>query len=360
MITNLAWFAMMPVILFASHSSFSAEEQIVPAHDEPIQPIPIDTTLDPDKVELGAFLFNDPRLSKDNSLSCASCHILDAGGDDNLVTGIALGGNRHVVNTPTVFNARYNFRQQWDGAALTLEDQVDSVLHSHMEADSNWVELIDKLKADSGLVHQFEKIYQDGLTRDNYLDALTEFQKSLVTPNARFDRYLLGDAEAITEEEKEGYQRFKEFGCISCHQGVNIGGNLFQKFGIFYDYLAERGDIINADYGRINVTNREVDMHVFKVPSLRNIEVTAPYLHDGKAASLEEVIAIMGRTQIGKNINDRDIALLAKFLRTLTGEYNGRSLVKTDIHDDDNEPVSQETELKTSTTAAESIDKEDS
>lgn len=359
MITKLARFAMMPVILFASHSSFSAEEPIVPAPVEPIQPIPVDATLNPDKIELGEFLFNDPRLSQDNSLSCASCHILDAGGDDNLVTGIALGGNRHVVNTPTVFNARYNFRQQWDGAALTLEDQVDKVLHSHIEAGSNWVELIDKLKADSGLVHQFEKIYQDGLTRDNYLDALTEFQKSLITPNSRFDRYLLGDADAITADEKEGYQRFKEFGCISCHQGVNVGGNLFQKFGIFYDYLAERGDIINADYGRINVTNREVDMHVFKVPSLRNIEVTAPYLHDGKAASLEEVVAIMGRTQIGKNIDTEDISLLVKFLRTLTGEYNGRSLAQTDV-DDDSEPESPETELKTSTSAAESIDKEDS
>jgi cytochrome c peroxidase len=326
MISNLARFAMLPAVLLFIHNASLAEEQIVPALDEPIQPIPVDTDLDPDKVALGSILFNDTRLSKDNSLSCASCHILEAGGDDDVSTGIALDDNEHVVNTPTIFNARYNFRQHWDGALDSLTDQVDHALHSHMIAGSNWGQLLSKLNNDARLVELFDQIYSSGITRDNYLDALTEFEKSLVTPNSRFDQYLLGDAEAITEDEKRGYMLFKELGCVSCHQGINVGGNLFQKFGIFYDYLGERGNIINADYGRINVTNREADLHVFKVPSLRNVEVTAPYLHDGNAETLEEAIAIMGKTQIGKIICEDDINLLAQFLKTLTGEYNGMPL----------------------------------
>ena len=359
MITNLAWFALLPAILLVSHDSVSAEEQIVPALSEPIQPIPVDSSLDPDKIALGSLLFNDTRLSKDNSLSCASCHKLESGGDDGLMTGISLDGSTHVVNTPTIFNARFNFRQQWDGASLSLEEQVDHVLHNHMEAGSNWNELLAKLNLDSALVDKFEKIYTDGISRENYLDAMTEFEKSLVTPNSRFDQYLLGKLEAITDDEKKGYLRFKEFGCISCHQGINVGGNLFQKFGIFYDYLGERGDIINTDYGRINVTNREVDMHVFKVPSLRNVELTAPYLHDGKAETLEQVIAIMGKTQIGKTISHEDIALLVKFLKTLTGEYNGVSLAQHSNTPAD-VTLSEETENSDNKHSPVQIDKEKS
>lgn len=326
MITNLARYGLLPAILLCSHASVSADVPIVPVHNEPIQPIPVDTSLDPDKVALGALLFNDPRLSNDNSLSCASCHILESGGDDDLVTGIALGNSQHVVNTPTVFNARFNFRQHWDGAAKSMEDQIDQALHNHMEAGSNWNELLAKLNNDASLVSKFKNIYGNGITKQSYLDALTEFEKSLVTPNSRFDQYLLGDNTAITDDELKGYLLFKEFGCISCHQGVNVGGNLYQKFGIFYDYLGERGNIINADYGRINVTNRESDMYVFKVPGLRNIELTAPYLHDGNAETLEEVIAIMGKTQIGKTISKENIKLLTGFLKTLNGEYKGKPL----------------------------------
>ena len=359
MITKLARLALVPLIFFMYHHPVSAQEPIVPALSEPIQPVPVDSTLDPDKVALGSVLFNDPRLSKDNSLSCASCHKLESGGDDDLATGLALGGNAHVVNTPTVFNSRFNFRQLWDGGATSLEDQIDHVLHNHMEAGSNWNELLTKLNEDTALVSTFKQIYSDGITKANYLDALTEFEKSLITPNSRFDQYLLGNHEAITDEEKEGYSRFKEFGCISCHQGVNVGGNLFQKFGIFYNYLAERGDIINADYGRINVTNREVDMHVFKVPGLRNVEVTAPYLHDGNAKTLEEAVAIMGKTQLGKTINETDVNLLVKFLKTLTGEYNGEPLSK-DSNSPGNVTLLQEAGQDDNTYKPARIDKEKS
>ena len=326
MITNLAKFGLLFAIFGCTSSYAFAEERILPVLGEPIQPIPIDTSLDPAKVALGETLFNDPRLSKNNRLSCASCHILEAGGDDNMTVGTTLNGVPHVINTPTVFNARYNFRQHWNGAAESLPEQVDLVLRNHMEAGSNWNELLTKLSQDPVLVSSFNNIYAEGLNKENYLDALNTFERSLITPNSRFDQYLLGNTAAITEDEKIGYQRFKEYGCISCHQGINIGGNLFQKFGLFYDYFAERGNITTADYGRINVTNKESDLHVFKVPGLRNVEVTAPYLHDGQAETLEEAVDIMGKTELGKAISEGNIELLVMFLKTLTGEYKGQSL----------------------------------
>ncbi len=164
---------------------------------------------------------------------------------------------------------------------------------------------------------------------ENLTNALGEFVNTLVTPNSRFDRFLRGDESAITNEEKQGYALFKEYGCISCHQGVNIGGNLYQKFGIFYKYFEARGNFVTADNGRFNITGREKDLHVFRVPSLRNIELTAPYLHDGEAKTLEQVVEIMGRTQLGKSLDSSDVDLIVKFLKTLTGEYDGKPLGDT-------------------------------
>lgn len=294
--------------------------------DEPIIPIPLSSDLNPDKLILGELLFNDPRLSLNNQVACSTCHQLDAGGDDNKKIGISHDGASHVINTPTIFNSRYNFRQNWDGSIRTLAGQVDKVVHSHLEANTNWTELINELRQDAKLSEHFSKIYSEGISRDTYVDALTEFNKSIVTPNARFDQYLRGDDEAITKNEKQGYQLFKNLGCISCHQGINVGGNLFQKMGIFYDYFTARGSIQHADYGYMNVTDRRSDAFVFKVPSLRNIEMTAPYLHDGTAETLEDVIDIMGKTQLGRKISSSEIDLIAAFLKTLTGEYKNKPL----------------------------------
>ena len=289
--------------------------------DEPLLPIPLTLDLNPAKVNLGEILFNDTRLSLNNTLACASCHQLGSGGDDNRKFGAAHGDNSHIVNTPTVFNSRYNFRQNWDGSVRNIEGQIDKVVHSHLEANTNWTELISELRQDRELEKLFSSIYTEGITRNSFIDALTEFEKSLVTPNARFDRYLRGDDEAINEEEKRGYMLFKELGCISCHQGINVGGNLFQKFGIFYNYFEARGNIQNADYGRMNVTGKQTDAHVFKVPSLRNVEVTAPYLHDGNAETLYDAVNIMGKTQLGRDMNAEEVDSIVQFLKTLTGEY---------------------------------------
>lgn len=330
-IPNNALFALSMAFTLCTIPSLSllaAQDSIL---DEPIIPLPLTTDLDSDKTRLGEILFNDTRLSLNNKIACSTCHQLRSGGDDNLTIGIAHGkvGQKnasHVVNTPTIFNVRYNFMQHWDGSSRTLSDSINKVVHNHLEANTNWTELLTELRQDHELSKQFSTIYNDGINQSTYIDALSEYVKSLVTPNSRFDQYLKGDNDAISSNEKKGYQLFKNLGCASCHQGINVGGNLFQKFGIFYDYFSSRGNVSNADYGRMNVTGRKTDKHVFKVPSLRNVEVTAPYLHDGGARTLKDAVVIMGRTQLGREINSKEANLIVQFLKTLTGEYNSISL----------------------------------
>lgn len=293
---------------------------------EPIFPIPQTIEFNEARARLGETLFFDTRMSRNNEIACASCHQLEAGGDDNVALGTSMSAEQNAINTPSIFNVRYNFRQNWDGSTRTLEGQVDTAMNSIHAFDNSWDEVISTLITDPVLTRDFNEIYQDGITKANIIDAIVEFEKTLITPNSRFDRYLRNEAESLSKEEIEGYQKFKELGCISCHQGINIGGNLFQKFGVFYNYIAERGDITKADYGRMNTTKREMDKYVFKVPSLRNIAVTAPYLHDGSAETLEEAIDIMGKTQLGRTLTVDEILQIKAFLNTLTGEYNNKLL----------------------------------
>lgn len=323
MISNNTHIVTFSLLMLCLLSTAVLAEDGGPNNGEPILPIPLTVELSQDKVSLGEKLFNDVRLTNNNTMSCASCHQLTNGGDDNRETSITPDGKRHIINTPTVFNARFNFRQNWDGSAATLEDQIEKLIHNHLEANTDWETMLNKIKADSYYGREFNDIYINGITKETYLDALTEFEKSLITPNSRFDQYLRGNGQAISNEEKEGYTLFKEYGCISCHQGVNVGGNLFQKMGIFYSYIDERGNITAVDYGRQNNSDRLRDKYVFKVPGLRNVELTAPYFHDGKVKSLEDAILIMGKTQLGISINKKDAAKIEMFLKSLTGEYKG-------------------------------------
>jgi len=318
---------LLPVILTISCAdSFADIEDFAYLRQEPITPIPTVVDADLEKAAIGELLFYDTRLSRNKALACATCHRLESGGDDDASLGRSHSADTHTVNTPTVFNAVFNFRQHWDGAIETSEQLVEHTIVNQHEFNNSWDRVIKTLSADETLRQMFEDEYDDGMTRETIVDAIVEFQKTLVTPNARFDRFLRNETDALSEDEIKGYRVFKESGCVSCHQGVNIGGNLFQKFGVFYDYLAERGDMRTADFGRMNVTNRYIDEFVFKVPSLRNIEVTAPYLHDGSAETLEEVIAIMGKTQLGRELDDEEIQMIKSFLLTLTGEYKGVQL----------------------------------
>lgn len=296
------------------------------ASQEPIQPIPQEIKLDRRKVELGDRLFRDPRLSHDNTVSCASCHDLSKGGTDQRPSPIGIGGQIGDVNTPTVFNSGFNFRQFWDGRADTLEDQIDGPTHNPKEMGSSWPEIIGKLKQDSRYVSAFATLYPDGIQSRNIKDAIATFERSLITPNSRFDRFLRGDPTAITEDEKAGYQLFKDYGCVACHQGINVGGNMFQKLGVMVDYFSDRGKLAKPDLGRYNATGRESDRYAFKVPSLRNVARTAPYFHDGSVPNLEVVIELMAKYQLGRSLSPGDVQLIVKFLNTLTGEYNGKPL----------------------------------
>ena len=294
--------------------------------DEPIRPLPAPPDLDPRKVSLGRLLFHDPRLSGDNTVACASCHDLAAGGADPRGRSVGIGGAVIAVNAPTVFNTGFNLAQFWDGRAADLEEQIDAVIHNEKEMRSNWPDIVAKLAADPDYAAAFWALYGADVAASHVKDALATFERSLVTVNAPIDRYLRGEADALTPDQEAGYYLFKSFGCASCHQGRNIGGNLYQKFGVMGDYFADRGNVTGADYGRFNVTGAEEDRFVFKVPSLRNVVVTAPYFHDGSAQTLEEAVVIMARYQLGRALSADEVRRLVAFLHALTGEYEGEPL----------------------------------
>jgi cytochrome c peroxidase len=304
----------------------SRDPSAIASSGEPIAPLPRSVALDPDKVRLGEKLFHDVRLSRGDVLACASCHLLADGGDDNLARSKGMGGKLLDFNSPTVFNAALSFRLNWRGNFRTLEEQIEAVLRAPDLMNTTWEELLPKLRADPVYEQAFAAIYGSGPAPAQVLDALATFERSLITPDAAFDRYLRGERAALTPEEERGYELFKVYGCTACHQGVNVGGNLFQKFGIFYDPFAGRATHSRADLGRFAITGNDADRHVFRVPSLRNVAVTAPYFHDGGAASLEEAVESMGRSQLGRSLSGQEIAAIVAFLNTLTGEYQGRPL----------------------------------
>jgi cytochrome c peroxidase len=296
-----------------------------PYNSEQIQPLPLEIKLPEEKVHLGQLLFNETRLSKDNSISCASCHLLSKAGTDGIALAIGINAAIGQLNTPTVFNSFFNFVQFWDGRVTTLEEQAVGPIHNPIEMNSNWLEILPKLQADKQYPDLFKALYPDGITSGNIINAIATYEASLITPNSRFDQYLRGNKDILTENELKGYQLFKDYGCISCHQGINIGGNMFQRFGIFEGYFNNK-QINQSDLGRFNVTELEEDRHVFKVPGLRNIAVTAPYFHDGSAATLENAVIIMGLHQLGRQLSEEDVQFLVAFLQTLTGEWQGKIL----------------------------------
>lgn len=292
--------------------------------DEPITPLAKPAQHDPARVEIGRRLFNDPRMSSNNRISCASCHDLHAGGADRRAKSLGFDGRPTTVNTPTVFNSSLNFKQFWNGRAASLESQIHEVVQNPVEMGSQWGELVAKLQQDAGYRKAFAAAYKDGITHKNIQNAIASFERTLVTPDSRFDKYLRGDDSALTAEEKNGYAKFKQYGCIACHQGANVGGNMFQKFGVLGDYFASRGGSSPADLGRYSVTHRESDRHVFKVPSLRNVALTAPYFHDGSATTLEDAVDVMFKFQLGRVASGDDKKAIVLFLNTLTGQWQAQ------------------------------------
>jgi len=294
---------------------------------QPIEPIRVNKA----QAALGKQLFFDTRLSVDNSISCAHCHHLgEDGGADGLKLSVGVGGAEGLVNSPTVFNAALNFTQFWDGRAETLEEQVDGPVTSHLEMGSSWPEIIKKLRADQTYVHAFSSNYATGITAQNIKHAIAEFERTLLTPRGRFDQYLKGDEHAINDTEKHGYQLFKSYGCVACHQGRNVGGNLFQVLGVMADYFKDHPAENIAGRGRFNVTGDADDMYRFKVPSLRLAVLTPPYFHDGSQKTLAEAIHTMAKYQLGRVIPDEDLHAIIAFLYTLPGVYDGKTVEPVD------------------------------
>lgn len=279
---------------------------------ELITPIPVSLDVDAEKVSLGKELFFDTKLSKDNTISCATCHQLENGGDDNLAVSIGISGQQGAINAPTVYNAVFNFRQFWDGRAKTLKDQALGPLENPLEMGHDLEKLIPELNS-SAYKAKFESIYEDGITKENIADAIAEYEKTLITPNAPFDLYLKGNVNVLTKEQKEGYELFKTKGCIACHHGINVGGNSYNKFGIYQESNS-------TSLGRYNVTHNERDKYYFKVPSLRNVEKTAPYFHDGRTSDLKEAVLLMSQYQLGRKITQEELDKIVSFLKALSGK----------------------------------------
>lgn len=286
---------------------------------EPISPIPRSLPLDARKVALGKRLFDDKRLSGDDSLACSSCHVLAKGGADGEKQSIGIGGQRADRNAPTVFNSVFNFRQFWDGRAASLEDQVDGPIQNPKEMGSSWPQVMAKLRRDEDYEAAFRTVY-GGFEPGHVKNAIAEYERSLITPGSRFDRYLEGERGALSREEIKGYQLFKSYGCIACHQGVNVGGNLYERLGVLTAYAGEAGHAA-PDVGRMAITGNPADLLVFKVPGLRNVSRTAPYFHDGSVATLEQAVLLMGQYQLGVAIPGGDVAPIVAFLKTLTGDF---------------------------------------
>lgn len=290
-----------------------------------LQPLPRSVDLNAKKVALGDLLFHDTRLSKDNTLSCASCHDLARGGTDQAPVSTGVGNAKGPINAPTVYNAAFNFRQFWDGRAADLQAQAGGPVQNPVEMASTWNEVIRKLATDPVIVVRFKAVYPDGLLSDNITNAIAEFERSLITPNNRFDAYLRGDNTALAAGELEGLWLFRQNACANCHCGSALGGRSFERMGRRADYFADRGHVVKVDYGRFNETQNERERYAFKVPILRNIALTYPYYHDGTRATLEQAVADMAKYQAYRDFSDAETAAVVKFLKTLTGtERDGR------------------------------------
>ncbi|SFE20377.1 cytochrome-c peroxidase [Nitrosomonas sp. Nm166] len=284
--------------------------------NEPIQPIKPPKIENPDMVELGKMLFFDPRLSKSGFISCNSCHNLSMGGSDNIPSSIGHKWFEGPINAPTVLNSSMSLSQFWDGRAKDLKEQAGGPIANPGEMGSTHKIAVDVVQSIPQYRAHFKKAFgTDQVDIDRITTAIAAFEETLVTPGSRFDKWLEGDKEALNQQELEGYALFKSSGCAGCHNGKAVGGALYQKFGVFHPYETK-----SKIEGRKGVTGKDTDLNVFKVPTLRNIELTYPYFHDGAVATLEEAVKIMGKVQLDRDFNKKEIDSIVAFMKTLTGE----------------------------------------
>lgn len=306
---------------FVAGLGFAAALAGAPA-SEPITPIQPAVVTNPSLVELGKKLFFDPRLSKSGFISCNSCHNLSMGGSDNLSTSIGHNWQKGGINSPTVLNSSMNVAQFWDGRAKTLQEQAAGPIANPGEMAFSHQLAVSVIESIPGYVAEFRQVFGSAAVDiDRITQAIAAFEETLVTPNARFDKWLGGDAAALTAEERQGYELFKGSGCAMCHNGAAVGGNSYRKMGLVEPYRTD-----NLAEGRVAVTKNDADRFSFKVPTLRNVELTYPYFHDGAADTLMAATEVMGRVQLGRRFTDVENARIVAFLRTLTGDQPSFSL----------------------------------
>ena len=303
--------------------------------NEPVRPIPDSIPYDAHKAALGEQLYADTRLSADGTVSCATCHGLATAGVDNKRYSEGIKGQLGGVNAPTVYNACFNFVQFWDGRAATLAEQAGGPPLNPVEMGcSSFDEIVARLSADEAFVRQFQAVYPEGLSQATITDAIAEFEKTLVTPNSAFDRYLKGDKTAMTAGQIEGYALFKDYNCATCHAGVNMGGLSYELMGQRANYfedraLTQKSGLTDGDNGRWAQTKVERDRYRFKTPTLRNVALTWPYYHDGSVKTLDEAVKKMAKYQVGREMPDADARKVVDYLGALTGQYKGQTLTNT-------------------------------
>lgn len=285
------------------------------ASEELVQPIRPPQQIHLGKAELGKKLYFDPRLSRSGIISCNTCHNLSMGGTDNVQFSIGHRWAIAPVNAPTVLNSDLNVAQFWDGRAANLKEQAKGPIQAAGEMAMPHELAVEVIASIPGYQREFKLVYGGDVTIDKIVDAIAEFEKTLKTPNSRFDQWLLGKKDALTADEVAGWNLFKNSGCVACHNGENLGGTSFQKMGVVEPYKSK-----SPAEGRAAVTGKDADRFVFKVPTLRNVELTYPYFHDGAVWTLKEAVDIMGRLQLGRRFTDEENAQIVAFLKTLTGE----------------------------------------
>ena len=300
--------------------------------NEPIRPIPDAVPVDENKVQLGKELYHDTRLSGDGTVSCASCHAIETAGVDNHQYSDGINGLLGGINAPTSYNAVFNFVQFWDGRAATLADQAAGPPLNPVEMGSaSFEEIAQRIAQDSEFTQRFCAVYPEGLNEKTITDAIAEYEKTLITPNSPFDRYLKGDQQALTAEQIEGYALFKDYKCATCHAGVNMGGLSYELMGQRANYFQDRevnakSGLTDSDNGRWAQTGVERDRYRFKTPTLRNVALTWPYYHDGSVATLEEAIRMMAEYQVGRQMPEAEVQKVKSFLDAQTGQYQGQTL----------------------------------
>lgn len=310
------------ITLMASSASYAAESLPTTA------PAPATNPTTPEKVELGKMLYHDPRLSSTGTVACASCHNTMLGGEDNRPNSMGVNGQTGGRSAPTVWNAAFNKVQFWDGRAATLEDQAAGPVTNPIEMGmKSWDDVVARLKTIDGYQKAFEKAFgPNSISKDNATKAIAAYERTLITPNSAYDKYVNGNKEALNAQQIRGLEKFNA-NCASCHSGPAFnGGGSFQKFPTIPNGYFEAQYHFSKDLGVGGLTNNEADKHLFKVPTLRNIALTAPYFHNGAVKTLDDAVRVMGKLQLGKDLSDEEVADIAAFLNALTGEFPQQSM----------------------------------